>query len=88
VIRLITPPFPAVSRPSKTTMTRAPVAFTQVLETGKLDLELRELLLEFFALDLAGCGIGLSHVVFSAACLLPSATLLALPEAHSLATAI
>src|SRR6516164_5882479 len=30
VIRLITPPLPAVSRPSNTTMMRAPVAWTQV----------------------------------------------------------
>ena len=30
VIRLITPPLPAVSRPSKITMTRAPLSLTHV----------------------------------------------------------
>ena len=69
VIRLITPPLPAVSRPSKTTMTRAFLAWTQAAG-GKLDLELRELLLEFLALILSeaawllGCLVLLRAVLF------------------------
>src|SRR5262249_49205722 len=63
VIRLITPPLPAVSRPSKITMTRTPLAWTQVLQPGKLDLELYEFLLELLTAHLARRGGRLGYLV-------------------------
>ena len=47
VMRLIVPPLPAASRPSKTTQILAPVAFTHVLELDQLHLQRLQLALEF-----------------------------------------
>src|SRR5262245_25854406 len=59
------------------------------LQTGKLDLEFRELLLEFLALHFAGCGLRPSYVVLLLLVFCHLSTLLATTQSQrSLATAL
>jgi hypothetical protein len=52
VMDRMVPPLPAASRPSKTTMIRSPLALTQSCNEQELGLQLAQLLLVFFALEL------------------------------------
>jgi hypothetical protein len=55
MMRLITPPLPAVARPSKT-ITRAPSATVPSLQPGELDLKLCELFLKLLTRHLLWAG--------------------------------
>ncbi len=52
MMALIVPPFPAASRPSKTTMARSPLLFDPFLQHAQLALQARQLLLVLLSLHL------------------------------------
>ena len=54
MIRLIAPPLPAASRPSKTTTSRAPVDAHPLLQLHELGLQAQQLLLVELARHLRG----------------------------------
>ena len=64
MIRLITPPLPAASRPSKMTSTLQAFVLDPVLHLDELDLEARQLLFVDLVFDLAGFGLDVAVMDF------------------------